>query len=67
MTLITFPVGEKLRKKNLFNLGSKLTFTFNQGTPTEEERLCTVDLLIKVACSVMEQIMFAVSKTADLN
>jgi len=39
----------------------------SQGTLSEGGRLGTVDLLIQEACFVKKQIIFAISKAADLN
>jgi hypothetical protein len=38
-----------------------------QGTLTEGKGHSTVDLLIKVPCFVTDEIMFSISKEADLN
>jgi hypothetical protein len=46
---------------------TKFAWSFSQGMLTEVELFSTVDLLVKVACVVIKQITFAMSKRADLN
>ncbi len=44
-----------------------ICFEVKAGNSNRRGRLSTVDLLIKVACFVKQQVMSALSKAADLN